>query len=59
MAYLGEHEHEGVRVNVTAADFVTFMADVVTSMSEAVKYAANENQKAMVVDYIEHFKYGE
>lgn len=59
MAYLGEHEHEGVRVNVTAADFVTFMADVVTSMSEAVKYAANENQKAMVVDYIEHFKFGE
>ncbi len=59
MAYLGEHEHESVRVKVTAADFVTFMADVVTSMSEAVKYAANENQKAMVVDYIEHFKYGE
>lgn len=59
MTYLGEHEHQGVKVRVTAADFKDFMRDVVASMEEAVKYVANDHQQKMVTDYIEHFRFGE
>jgi uncharacterized protein with HEPN domain len=44
---------------VTSEDFRTFMNDVVASMEEALKYTANINQRNMVADYVEHFRYGE
>lgn len=55
MAYLGDHDHNGTKVKVTAEDFSSFMSDVVMSMQEAVKHTANDHQKGMVTDYIEHF----
>jgi dipeptidyl-peptidase-3 len=35
------------------------MQDVVASLEEAVKYAANETQEKMVREYIEHFRFGD
>lgn len=42
MAYIGEHDHNGTKITVSAADFSTFMRDVVTEMQSALKYAAND-----------------
>jgi len=44
---------------VSSEDFSVFMRDVVASLEEAVKYAANEHQQKMVQDYIEHFRFGD
>jgi hypothetical protein len=55
MAYLGDHDFQSTKIRVTAEDFRSFMGDVVQSMQEAVKYTANDHQKGMVTDYIEHF----
>ncbi len=44
---------------MTSEDFRSFMNDVVASMEEALKYTANINQRNMVADYVEHFRYGE
>jgi len=43
MSYLGEHEFKGSKIVVTAEDFSYIMKDVVESLEEAVKYAANEH----------------
>jgi dipeptidyl-peptidase-3 len=59
MDYLKEHDFKDRKITVTAMDFSEFMKDVVASMEEAVKYAANEHQQKMVTDYIEHFRYGD
>jgi len=59
MKFLGSHEFEGKQITVSAADFSVFMKDVVASFEQAVKYTANEHQKKMVQDYIEHFKFGD
>lgn len=56
---LGEHEFKDKKIKVTCEDFGVFMKDVVASMEEAAKHAANETQKKMVLDYIEHFKFGD
>jgi len=44
---------------VTAADFSQFMAKVVENMEQAEYYTSNANQKQMIANYIEHFKYGD
>lgn len=59
LKYLGTHDYEGVKVTVSSEDFSVFMRDVVASLEEAVKYAANEHQQKMVQDYIEHFRFGD
>jgi len=59
MDYLKVHDFKDKKINVTAQDFSEFMKDVVASMEQAVKYAANEHQQKMVTDYIEHFRYGD
>ena len=46
-------------MDVTAADFSGFMTKVVENLVEAEKYTANPNQKQMLQNYIEHFKYGD
>ena len=43
LAYLGEHEHEGVKIRVTGGDFSVFMNKVVEAMQKAEVYAANKN----------------
>jgi dipeptidyl-peptidase-3 len=58
MAYIGDHDYNGTKIKVSAADFSTFMRDVVTEMESALKYTANDTQKAMIQSYIEHFQTG-
>ena len=50
---------DGITVNVTAADFTAFMTAVVSNIEQAEFYAADANQKEMVANYVEHFKYGD
>lgn len=58
--YLKAYELEdGVTVDVTAADFNTFMDRVVENLEQAEYYTSGENQKQMIADYVEHFKYGD
>ena len=50
---------DGVTVNVTAGDFSAFMAKVVESMEQAEFYTSSPNQKEMIANYVEHFKFGD
>lgn len=59
MSYLGEHDFQEKKIRVTASDFTEFMRDVVASMEQAVKYAANDHQQKMVTEYINHFRFGD
>ena len=60
MPYLKRYELEdGVSVDVTAADFDAFMTKLTDSIEQAKRYTANENQRNMLVNYEEHFRYGE
>lgn len=54
---LANQEH--IKVHVTAGDFTEIMQKVVESLEQSLHYAANDNQRNMIRDYIEHFKYGE
>lgn len=42
-----------------AGDFASIMEKVVKSLEQSLENVANENQERMIVDYIEHFRYGE
>lgn len=60
MPYLKSYQIEnGVTINVTAADFQCIMARVVENMKRALPYAANDNQRQMVENYIQHFTFGD
>lgn len=59
MAYIKEHDFRDKKINVTAQDFQDFMKDVVKSMEQAIPHTANEHQKKMVTDYVEHFRFGD
>ena len=50
---------DGVTVNVTAGDFSAFMAKVVEAMEQAEFYTSTPNQKEMIANYVEHFKFGD
>jgi hypothetical protein len=50
---------EVIKVKVKAGDFSEIMQKVVESLEQSLHYAANDNQRNMIKDYIEHFKYGE
>jgi len=53
MPYLKSYEIEdGVTINVTAGDFSCIMKEVVSSLENALTFAANDNQKQMVENYI-------
>jgi dipeptidyl-peptidase-3 len=59
-SYLGTYEEDdGKKVVVKAADFSEFMAQVCSSMEKAKYYTSDENQAAMITNYVEHFKYGD
>jgi len=59
-SYLKTYElADGVKVNVTAADFKSIMESVVSALESAIDYASNDNQKQMIHNYIEHFRYGD
>lgn len=52
-------EGEKLTINVKAGDFSDVMFKVVESLEQSEHYAANDNQRNMIRDYIEHFRYGE
>ncbi|CAK87860.1 unnamed protein product (macronuclear) [Paramecium tetraurelia] len=54
---LGEvHNH---KVKLVYGDFSPFLNSVVTHLTQALQYAANDNQKNMIQAYIEHFQTGD
>jgi dipeptidyl-peptidase III len=62
--YLKTYTHtlasqETIKVHVKAGDFTEIMQKVVEALGQSLHYAANDNQRNMIRDYIEHFKYGE
>ena len=58
--YLKSYEHTGgIKVHVVAGDFSAIMVKVVDAMEKSLENVANDNQRMMVSDYIEHFKFGE
>ena len=60
MPYLKSYTLEsGETVNVTAGDFGEFMARVTENMEQAKHYTSSENQRQMLANYEEHFRYGE
>lgn len=46
-------------MHVVAGDFSAIMEQVVKSLEQSLENVANENQERMIVDYIEHFRFGE
>jgi len=60
MPYLKSYSLEdGVTVNVTAGDFREFMQLLTASVEQAKHYTANANQRQMLQNYEEHFRFGE
>ena len=59
LPYVKTHEWEGLKIIVENGEFAPFMKKVVEHLKECLKYADNENKKKMLIDYIEHFSYGE
>lgn len=53
------YEYEGKKINLIYGDFSSFMYKVIYHLKEAQKYAANDNQKKMIDEYIEHFRAGD
>jgi len=47
-----------LKVHVTAGDFSDIMGQVVSALEKAYHYSANDNQRNMIRDYIEHFRFG-
>lgn len=50
---------ETIKVHIKSGDFSEIMNKVVEAMEQSLHYAANDNQRNMITDYIEHFKNGE
>lgn len=60
MPYLKSYSLDNdITVNVTAADFSSFMAKVTDAIEQAKHYTSNDNQRQMLTNYEEHFRYGE
>jgi len=57
--YLKTYKHGEVTIHVKAGDFSEIMSKVVQSLENSYFYAANDNERNMIKDYIEHFRYGE
>jgi len=60
MPYLRSYSLDNdITVNVTAADFSSFMSKVTDSIEQAKHYTSGENQRQMLANYEEHFRYGD
>jgi len=53
------YEYEGKKISLIYGDFSSFMYKVIYHLKEAQKYAANDNQREMIDEYIEHFRAGD
>lgn len=51
-------EHEGATFTVTAGDYNPLMSLVNEDLAKAEKYAANDNERQMLLKYIESFRKG-
>ncbi|MEE9393594.1 MAG: dipeptidyl peptidase 3 [Planctomycetota bacterium] len=54
-----EFEFRGRKIALVYGDYASILAEVVESFEEALKYVANDNQRRMVLAYINHFNGGE
>lgn len=57
--YRSQDGSREITVHVTAGDFSEIMGKLVQELEQSHKYVANENQRNMLRDYIEHFRFGE
>lgn len=57
--YLKTYEWEDLIIHVKAGDFSDIMRNVVSNLEKSYYYAANDNERNMIRNYVEHFKYGE
>jgi len=56
--WLGQHEHNGVKITVKAGHLSPFMRKVAGFLQQAGEFAANETQAKMMQAYYDHFTYG-
>ena len=60
MPYLRSYSLDNdITVNVTAGDFNKFMAKVTDAAEKAKWYTDSPNQRQMLANYEEHFRFGE
>lgn len=53
------YQYKGKNMSIVYGDFSSFMYKTIHYLQEAQKYAANDNQKKMIQEYIEHFRTGD
>jgi len=56
---LGDYEFEGQKIRISNGDFHIFTQRIISHLSNALPYSANEHQERMIVDYIKHFSTGD
>lgn len=52
-------EVDGRQIKLQYGDFAPFLREVYKNLEKAAQYAANDNQKNMLKDYVEHFISGD
>lgn len=57
-SYIGDHEHDGYKIKVSAGHLSPFMRKCAEHIGKAKEFAANETQAKMMEEYVEHFTYG-
>jgi len=53
------YEYKGKKISLIYGDFSSMMLKIMNHLKEAQKYAANENQRKIIDEYIEHFRAGD
>ncbi len=53
------HEWNGYEILVENGEFAPFMRRTAENLERCEEFAANDNQRNMLRDYVEHFLYGE
>lgn len=53
--YLKTYQKDNISMTIKAGDFADVMASVAGSMSKALEYASNDNQRNMMKAYVKHF----
>lgn len=57
--YAGEYEYKGKVIKIINGDYSIFMSRVVSNLTRALPYCANEIQEQMLLKYIKHFLNGD
>ncbi|VDK42649.1 unnamed protein product [Anisakis simplex] len=56
---MAEEEFEGASIVFEYGDYAPILTHTIKSLSSALNYVANENQKEMIQKYMEHFENGD